>query len=96
MITNPEERVLAIGALVKENLGTSADLDLVVRELKRNGLSKIESMFVLARLFNMTLQDAKPFVHLSTHWSEEKENDEKFVDQLHEEALKLSKDDGQN
>jgi hypothetical protein len=71
MASENEKRILMIGESVKNAFGSSNDLDLKVGALKENGLTKVESMFVLARLFNVPLQHAKPFVHSSRHWSEE-------------------------
>jgi hypothetical protein len=62
-------------------------LDSIVGALKANGLTKIESVFVLSRLFNVPLKHAKLYVHSSSHWSEEKENDEKLAEALLEDNV---------
>jgi hypothetical protein len=73
-------------AVFRALLADGRTLDEALDALRRAGLSKVESMAVLARSGHCDLIAAKQLVHFSPVWDDRRERDEQFHDLL-ESAL---------
>ncbi len=72
---------------------SGAGTESIVRFLREQGLSRIQSMAFLARKLNFDLDEAKAIVHGSATWEDTREDTERFLDQLEEgieEAISAS------
>ena len=67
-------------------LAEGKNLNEILRILRENGYSKIQSMKVLVDLQGITLSKAKEIVHLSDIWQDTYKQDEEFQEKI-EEAL---------
>ncbi len=62
----------------KQQRSTGKTNEDIVAFLRDQGCSKVESITVLARAFDVELNDAKEIVHLSKAWSDVRERDDCF------------------
>ncbi len=66
----------------KRLLESGASLEEILSELRRKGLSKVESIAALARISGMPPGRAKKVVHHSRAWSDLREDHERFEESL--------------
>lgn len=66
----------------RQLLESGASIEEVLAELRRKGLSKVESIAVLARVSGMALGRAKNVVHHSQAWRDLREDHERFDESL--------------
>lgn len=57
-------------------------MDTILRRLRDDGASIIDSIATLRDVMDMPLQEAKRTVHFSPVWDDVRENNEKFWDEL--------------
>ena len=63
-------------------LSEGAEIEEVISTLRRNGLSKVESIKAVAELTGNSLREAKEAVHLSLTWRDAHEAGEDLHDAL--------------
>lgn len=56
----------------------------IVNFLKKEGCSKVESIQIIASIFNINLNAAKKLVHTSRAWEDVRDRDDKFHDDLNQ------------
>jgi hypothetical protein len=66
-----------------------AELDAAIEFLRDEGYSKIQSIALIARKFDIGLGPAKEAVHFSAAWEDRRAQDDEFVDRLVDLAAKL-------
>ena len=71
----------------------SADAESFLRFLRDKGFSRIASMGILAELSGCSLSAAKELVHYSNAWSDQREEANRFYDELEEVVKELVSDD---
>jgi hypothetical protein len=70
-----------IEKLARDNPVRSAG-EAMVQYLRDNGLSQIDSIRVLIKVYGLRLGEAKELVHFSKAWQEERAATEQFWDEL--------------
>ena len=78
----------SVAALIADcrAIHANGSLDRACAHLRARGLSKVESIAVMAQALDVELTDAKRLVHLSPAWADRRAGDEELHDRL-EEAL---------
>ncbi len=82
MLTRQE--MLTRSQRILDRAGSNED---VLRFLKANGASRIDSISVVAKAFAVDLAEAKRTVHLSATWAAERQSADRFHDELASFAL---------
>jgi ribosomal protein L7/L12 len=77
-----------IEKLKRDNPFRSAD-EAIVQFLRDNGLSRIDSIRVLSKIYGMRLGEAKELIHFSKAWQEERAATEKFWDELEKQLPEI-------
>ncbi len=67
---------------------TGASLDDVVVFLRDQGASKIDCIIVIRGVYGMGIKEAKRAVHFSSAWSDVRQRDEGFWDELEDSLNK--------
>lgn len=66
----------------------SEDTQTILWFLRKNSLSKIESIRILMELKGISLAEAKELVHFSQAWQDVQKDDEKFQELLEKIVVK--------
>ena len=84
--------IAAASAKCREMLSRGAPVDQVLAHMREAGLSKVQSIWVLAEAGGKPLREAKELVHLSMTWSDVRHRDDQFHDDLLKNLDSLSED----
>ncbi len=66
----------------RQILLASDEMESALQYLRQNGCTKVDSMRVIVKLQDLTLDDAKRIVHFSKTWEDVRKRDEELHDQM--------------
>jgi len=90
-MTRSEHLLDQIGRTVRRRFDLSSDRQLVLKVLRfEENCSKVESIVILSRHFNIPYVEALATVHNSSHWSDRKEVDEQLNEDFWTHAKAIS------
>ena len=78
----PSLNRLELHRIVAQSVRDGSAMEVTLARLREVGASKVESIRALVDGTRMSLADAKRTVHFSAVWTDLKERDEKFWDEL--------------